>query len=175
MTTKVRVWDLPIRLFHWLLVVLLAFSWWSAEQREMAWHLWSGSILLGLLIFRILWGFIGGSTALFSDFVTSPHNAVAYLRKPSSTAPIGHNPLGGYSVIAMLTLLTAQISSGLLAVDIDGIESGPLSFLVTFESGRDRSSRARMEFQHFARACRFALGCDPILTPYSRSSGLSGA
>jgi cytochrome b len=131
-----RVWDLPTRLFHWLLVVLVAFSWWSAENREMDWHRWSGSIVLGLLVFRLIWGLIGGSTARFGQFLRRPGAVAAYLRSGPAEAPAGHNPLGGYAVLAMLLVVLAQVGTGLFAVDVDGLESGPLSFLVSFDQGR---------------------------------------
>jgi cytochrome b len=136
MRQKIRVWDLPTRLFHWTLVILFAFSWWSAEQREMEWHQWSGQAVLALLAFRILWGFIGSSTARFSSFVRSPSQVFSYVRSKDRAAPLGHNPLGGYSVLALLIILVTQVAAGLFAVDVDGIESGPLSFLVSFEAGR---------------------------------------
>ncbi len=75
-----RVWDAPVRLFHWLLVGLLGFSWWSGEQHEMEWHRWSGYAILALLVFRIYWGFFGGRTARFTQFVRGPAAAFAYLR-----------------------------------------------------------------------------------------------
>lgn len=131
----VRVWDLPTRLFHWLLVLLFAFSWWSAENRQMDWHYLSGLTLLGLLAFRLIWGFVGASTARLPALFASPRAAVAYVRGRGSPRP-GHNPLGGYSVIVMLLLLAVQIGTGLFATDVDGLESGPLSFLVTFDQGR---------------------------------------
>jgi cytochrome b len=133
----VRVWDLPTRLFHWLLVILISFSWWSAETRHMDWHMLSGLVALALVVFRIVWGFIGGSTARFREFVRSPMAVIAYLRSDSAT-PVraGHNPVGGYSVVVMLALLAMQVGTGLFAVDTDGIDSGPLSFLVDFEQGR---------------------------------------
>ena len=68
----VRVWDLPTRLFHWALVVLIAFSWWSAVNRAMEWHVLSGLTVLGLIVFRLLWGLMGGSTARFAAFVRAP-------------------------------------------------------------------------------------------------------
>ncbi len=129
------VWDLPTRLFHWLLVGLIGFSWWSAETRHMDWHQLSGLTVCGLLVFRILWGFWGASTSRFSHFVRGPRAVWAYLRGRAPST-IGHNPLGGWSVIALLLALGAQVVSGLFAVDIDGIESGPLSHLVDFEQGR---------------------------------------
>lgn len=133
------VWDFPTRAFHWLLVALLGFCWWSAETDHMDWHLLAGLAACGLLIFRILWGIFGTSTARFAQFVKGPRAIWAYLRPGESApraAPIGHNPLGGLSVVALLLLLVIQIGSGLLAVDIDGIESGPLSYLVDFDQGR---------------------------------------
>lgn len=130
-----RVWDLPTRLFHWLLVLLFAFSWWSAENREMQWHYLSGISLLGLLAFRVLWGFVGASTARFAALFASPARIRAYMRG-NDAGPPGHNPIGGYSVVAMLLALCTQVLTGLFATDVDGLESGPLSFLVTFEQGR---------------------------------------
>lgn len=136
-TTSIRVWDLPTRLFHWLLVVLFGLSWWSAENGAMDWHRLSGSILLGLIAFRLIWGFAGGSTARFCSFLRSPMNVIAYLRAPASNERRpGHNPIGGYSVAIMLLLLLAQVGTGLFAVDVDGIESGQLSHLVSFDQGR---------------------------------------
>lgn len=137
MARTVRVWDLPTRIFHWLLVVLLGFSWWSAENHEMDWHRLSGLILVGLIVFRLIWGFIGGSTARFSRFVRGPSTIIAQMRgRGDGVKRPGHNPLGGYSVLAMLAVLTAQLASGLFAIDVDGLESGYLSHLVSFEQGR---------------------------------------
>lgn len=146
-TTAVRVWDLPTRLFHWSIVALLGFSWWSAEVRQMDWHLLSGITVLALVVFRLVWGFIGGSTARFSQFVRSPGYVLAYLRPGAHAvrAP-GHNPVGGYSVVLMLLLLAIQVASGLFAVDVDGIDSGPLSFLVSFDQGRAASEVHEISF-----------------------------
>lgn len=134
-----RLWDLPTRLVHWALALLVAFSWWSAENGQMEWHRWSGYTVLGLLVFRLFWGFAGASTARFSSFVKGPAAIVAYARTlgrraPSETA--GHNPLGALSVVALLLALIAQVGFGLFAVDIDGLESGPLSRFVDFDTGR---------------------------------------
>lgn len=132
---RVRVWDLPTRLVHWLLVLLIALSWWTAENGRMEWHRWSGYALLALVIFRIYWGFAGSSTARFSEFVRGPRAIASYLKCGWSTVP-GHNPLGALSVVALLVLLAMQVVLGLFAVDVDGIESGPLSTFVSFEAGR---------------------------------------
>jgi cytochrome b len=132
-----KVWDLPTRLFHWTLVVLVAFSWWSAENGAMDWHKRSGICVLILLVFRLVWGVVGGSTARFSNFVRPPAAVLAHLRRPHASAPApGHNPLGAYSVLAMLLALCVQVATGLVAVDVDGEESGPLEHLVSFDQGR---------------------------------------
>jgi cytochrome b len=135
--TEVRVWDWPVRLTHWLFVFCLALSWWSAEERAMDWHRYSGYALLGLLIFRIYWGFAGSSSARFSTFVRGMSSVVSYLRGSHEQHRIaGHNPLGGWSVAAMLTLMLAQVLIGLFVSDVDGLESGPLSHLVSFDASR---------------------------------------
>jgi cytochrome b len=134
-SASVRVWDLPTRLFHWLLVLLFATSWWSAENHEMEWHYRSGITLVILLTFRLIWGVIGGSSARFVAFVRGPGAALGYLRG-AAAKDVGHNPVGGYSVVAMLLALVIQVGTGLFATDIDGLESGPLSHFVDFDQGR---------------------------------------
>lgn len=146
MTEKLRVWDLPTRLFHWLLVMLFAFSWWSAEQREMDWHRWSGLGVLALVAFRLVWGVIGGSTARFASFVRSPLRVIGYLTGKAPHSGAGHNPLGGWSVLALLGVIALQLLSGLFAVDTDGLESGYLSHLVTFEQGRQAADVHEIAF-----------------------------
>lgn len=134
----VKVWDVPTRLFHWAIVFFFVLSWRSAESGAMDWHYLSGLIALGLVLFRLIWGVIGSSTARFTHFVRPPGAALAYLRGPAD-APVktvGHNPVGGYSVVAMLLALSVQVGTGLFAVDVDGLESGPLSYLVSFDQGR---------------------------------------
>lgn len=128
---SIRVWDLPTRLFHWLLVALFAFSWASAELggNAMEWHMRSGHVLLGLVIFRLLWGVAGSATARFSQFVKGKGAILAYLRGTTS-ATVGHNPLGGWVVVAMLALLLLQAATGLFAND-DIITEGPLYHLIS--------------------------------------------
>ena len=132
---RIRVWDIPTRVTHWLFVLLVPLSWWTANSGRLEWHRWSGYTLLGLVLFRIYWGLVGSSTARFAGFVRGPRAVGRYL-KGGWTATAGHNPLGALSVVALLVLLVAQITLGLFAVDIDGIESGPLSLYVSFEVGR---------------------------------------
>jgi cytochrome b len=137
---KIPVWDVPLRIFHWLVVASIAASWWTAENGQLQYHRYSGYTLLGLLVFRIYWGFAGSTTARFSHFLRSPVTALKYVasaaRKLASACALGHNPAGGWSVLLMLALLALQIGLGLVAVDVDGLESGPLSHLVSFETGR---------------------------------------
>lgn len=130
------VWDLPVRLFHWLIVAAICVSWWSAEYRLMNVHRYSGYTLLGLLVFRLYWGVVGSPTARFAQFVRGPASVASYFRDPTVHAAPGHNPLGGWSVVAMLALLIAQVTIGLFVTDIDGLESGPLSYLVSFDTSR---------------------------------------
>lgn len=130
----IPVWDLPIRLFHWTLVGLIAFSWWSAENDRIELHMWSGLAVMTLLIFRTLWGFVGSSTARFTSFVKGPGAVASYLRSPRDWKYVGHSPLGAISVIALLTLMTFQVALGLVISDEDGVYSGPLASLVDFET-----------------------------------------
>jgi len=119
-----------------LLVALVLMSWLSAETGRMDYHRYSGYAMLGALVFRVVWGFVGSRTARFAHFVKGPRAVVAYLRNTQSFARVGHNPLGALSVLAMLGLLLAQVTLGLFSVDVDGVESGPLSSKVSFETGR---------------------------------------
>ena len=130
----VPVWDLPTRLFHWSLVALIAFSWWSAENDRIEWHMWSGYAVLFAIVFRILWGFAGSSTARFANFVRGPRGVMDYLGRAAHWRTIGHTPLGGLSVIAMLFLIGAQLFFGLLLSDEDGAISAPLNHLVDLET-----------------------------------------
>lgn len=126
------VWDLPVRLFHWLLAGLIGFSWWSVHNHHTDWHIWSGCAILTLLIFRLLWGFVGSSTARFSSFVRGPRGVFEYLR--GRWTGIGHTPLGAISVLALLGAVTVQVALGLIAEDEDGIYTGPLYGLVSSET-----------------------------------------
>ena len=133
------VWDLPTRLFHWLLTALIAFSWWSAETGQIEWHIWSGFAILTLLIFRLLWGLVGSSTARVATFVRGPGALRDYVRDHQTWRLAGHNPLGALSVIVLLLATAVQVALGLVAVDEDGLNEGPLARLVSLET----SERAR--------------------------------
>jgi cytochrome b len=133
---RVHVWDVPTRLSHWLLVGLFAFSWWSADNHHMDYHRYSGYALLGVLVFRVYWGLVGSHTARFAHFVKGPRAIWRYVRGVSRHTDPGHNPLGALSVLALLSLLVSQVLLGLFSVDVDGVESGPLSRFVGFDTGR---------------------------------------
>lgn len=126
---KQRVWDLPTRLFHWVLVALIGFSWWSGKNDELDLHIWSGIAILTLLLFRLLWGFLGSSTARFANFVRGPKAVFGYLR--GTWRGIGHNPLGALSVLALLGATAIQVGLGLFSSDEDGLVSGPLAGLIS--------------------------------------------
>jgi cytochrome b len=112
----VPVWDAAVRLFHWLLVALVAGAWVSVELGEMEVHRWIGYTILTLVVFRVVWGFLGSRHARFSDFLRGPRAVWRYLRgKPVDYG--GHNPLGGWSVLALLGLLLLQAGTGLFATD----------------------------------------------------------
>lgn len=131
-----KVWDAPTRLFHWLLAGLVTFSWWSAEEHIMAWHKASGLAIVGLLVFRIYWGFAGPETARFASFMKGPLAVVSYARSlfgRTHQLAFGHNPIGALSVAAMLLALIAQVSLGLFAMDTDGLESGPLARFISYD------------------------------------------
>lgn len=130
-----RVWDLPLRLFHWALVVLIIVSVVSVNigGNAMEIHELSGSAILALVLFRILWGFVGGHHARFTSFVRGPVAVAQYLRRLRAgdhAHPPGHNPLGAWSVLAMLTCVLVQAVTGLFSND-DIMMDGPLVKWIT--------------------------------------------
>jgi cytochrome b len=129
-TGRVLVWDAPLRLFHWALAALVVFSYTTGKIGGdwMEWHMRSGYTILALLLFRVAWGLIGSETARFSSFVRGPRAGVMYLRSVLAGGHqrvLGHNPLGGWAVLAMLAALLVQASSGLF-VDDEIATRGPL-------------------------------------------------
>lgn len=146
---RAKLWDGPVRIVHWLLVVLIGFSWWASED-HLNWHRWSGYTVIGLVLFRIYWGFAGGGAARFSSFVKGPKAVAAYAatvgRRDVATTP-GHNPLGALSVLAILAVLLAQVGTGLFAVDVDAFEAGPFSDRVSFELGRKIAEWHELSFR----------------------------
>jgi cytochrome b len=142
---RIRVWDRPTRLFHWLLVALIAAAWWTGENEDLTWHYRIGMIVLMLVLFRLIWGLIGGSTARFVRFVRGPRAIAAYLR---GTAPpaVGHNPLGALSVLALLGLVSLVLVLGLFATDDDGLDPGPLAHLVSYEAAEQAQELHEVAF-----------------------------
>lgn len=122
------VWDLPLRIFHWALSLLVVSQVTTAMigGNAMEYHALGGYAILGLVLFRIAWGFLGGTHARFADFVRGPGAAIAYLKSAGTATLRGHNPLGGWSVLAMLASLLLQAGTGLLATD-DVMMEGPLA------------------------------------------------
>lgn len=146
-----KIWDLPVRLFHWLLVLAILLSYLTGEFGDdladalleqdiffdaIVWHARIGYFVLSLLLFRIAWGFVGSSTARFLQWPAAPSQLWHYLKqisrgeKPSFA---GHNPLGSYAVLAMLLLLMIQVGTGLFSED-DIMFSAPLASLVSSET-----------------------------------------
>lgn len=113
------VWDLPVRVTHWLLVACVAGSWLTQQAgvQWFGWHRRLGYATLLLVLFRIVWGFVGTRHARFAAFVRGPRAIAAYLRGAADRPPVGHSPLGAMSVIAMLALLLLQSVTGLFAND----------------------------------------------------------
>lgn len=133
----VRIWDLPVRLFHWLLVALFLFSFATGKLKGnwMQWHMYSGYAILVLLFFRIVWGFVGSTHARFSSFLAGPAAGLRFAKKLLSKEPAhvaGHNPIGGWMVVVLLLSLLLQAGTGLFANDDIAIE-GPLFNYVSKE------------------------------------------
>lgn len=128
--TTIQIWDLPLRLFHWLLVVAVIAAFATGELGGLLtdWHGRIGLLVLGLLIFRIIWGFFGSHYARFSSFFPTPKRISAYLK--GHWQEHGHNPLGGLSVLALLGVLASLVLTGLFANDDIAFE-GPLFDLVS--------------------------------------------
>jgi cytochrome b len=127
--TKVKVWDFPTRFFHWSMLLLLLALWLSAENSEMQWHQVFAYLLMILISVRIFWGLIGSETSRFNSFVVSPLKALAYLTTKPKPSALGHNPLGGYMVMAMLVVLVIQLTTGLFSTD-EVFTEGPLYSMV---------------------------------------------
>lgn len=129
----VRIWDLPTRLFHWTLALLVvaAFITVNLGGPWLRWHFLIGYTILTLLAFRLCWGLFGARHARFAHFVAGPRTLLAYLRGvPAAAGRPGHNPLGAWSVVAMLGVLAFQVGTGLFAND-DIASEGPLAKLVS--------------------------------------------
>ena len=128
-----RIWDLPTRLFHWSLVgaIVIAVVTGKIGGNWIEWHGRSGLFILGLVIFRLVWGFVGSATARFANFVRGPGAIKAYLK--GEWQGIGHNPLGALAVLGLLAVTSAQVFTGLFAND-DITFQGPLAGLISKEA-----------------------------------------
>jgi cytochrome b len=131
-TKRITLWDLPTRIFHWALVVLIVAAYVSGRIGSAAidWHARIGLSILGLVVFRLVWGLIGSSHARFSSFFPTPASVRTYLR--GQWRGVGHNPLGAFSVFGMLALIMVQFCTGLFAND-DIAFDGPLAKLISKE------------------------------------------
>lgn len=133
MPITVRIWDLPTRLFHWALVVCVIGLITTAQLGgdAMRWHFQLGYLTLSLLLFRIVWGWVGGRWSRFSSFIYSPTTLWRYIKQQAEPQPsAGHSPLGAMSVFALLAVLLLQIFSGLMSDD-EISNAGPLSRFVS--------------------------------------------
>jgi cytochrome b len=153
---SILVWDLPTRLFHWSVVLLVGVSLVTGNigGEALAWHFLSGYAILALLVFRLAWGFVGTHHARFASFVRGPRATLRYARRlmsGSAEKHLGHNPLGAWSVLAMLASLALQVGTGLFAND-DIATEGPLVHLVS-RSTSDFLTR----FHHWNRMVLLAL------------------
>lgn len=130
--SKIRVWDLPTRVFHWVLVAAVAglIITGNVGGNWMVWHMRAGHLVGALVLFRVVWGVVGGHWSRFSTFVPSPRGVLSYWRSTQRPPSLGHNPLGALSVLAMLAALTAQVLTGLVSDDEIAF-SGPLYPLVS--------------------------------------------
>jgi len=142
---KVRIWDLPTRLVHWAVAALVPALWATHELELMDLHILLGETMLGLVLFRLIWGAIGSSTSRFSSFLRGPRAVLRYVRGGAGDG-FGHNPLGGWSAVAMLLVLLVQAGLGLFVTDEDGLNSGPLSHFVSYDSARILAERHEAMF-----------------------------
>ena len=134
-----RVWDLPTRLFHWLLAAAVIGCVVTAKVGggAMVWHTRLGLCVLALLVFRLAWGFVGGHWSRFARFVYAPGTLLRYLRgevQPGERLDVGHSPTGALSVFAILAVLMAQVGLGLISDDEIAFV-GPLNRYVSTDTG----------------------------------------
>ncbi|WP_370156560.1 cytochrome b/b6 domain-containing protein [Ferrovibrio sp.] len=148
-TTRIRVWDLPTRLFHWLLVILIALLVATGLGGRLDLHMLLGQAVLALVLFRVLWGFAGNRYARFASFVAGPGAVLRYLagllRPDQKPGEVGHNPAGGWSVLLMLALVLVQATTGLFTSD-DIVVDGPLYPLVSSSIAAQLSTIHRTAF-----------------------------
>lgn len=132
---RTRIWDPALRVFHWLLAILVIANWLLGKfgPNIMTLHFWLGYTIVGLLVFRVIWGLIGPKSARFSGLIYSPRRVLSYLRQMGRRSPShwpGHAPIGGLAVIAILLALLWQVGTGLITDPDDFVNVGPLAGLV---------------------------------------------
>lgn len=118
MTDEVPVWDGFVRLFHWSLVALVALAWLTADHGKRL-HEWSGHAIAGLIVLRLVWGFVGSRHARFGDFLCGPRVVAGYLRDLLAGRErryLGHNPAGGAMIVALLAVIAATVVTGWLQI-----------------------------------------------------------
>ena len=162
---KVRAWDLPTRVFHWLLVLLILLSWASWRYSEalgdpaLKLHRWNGHAILTLVVWRVLWGLVGSSTSRFSAWLWWPWTAAIYgmrLLRGQTPLYLSHNPLGAYMILLLLAAVSAQAVSGLFTVEHNDLTGGPLYRLLS-EEGQKRITEWHTSFFYW-----WVLGLVPI-------------
>jgi cytochrome b len=187
MASGVKVWDPWVRLTHWAFALLVPFSWWTAETSRFDLHFRSGYCILALVLFRILWGFVGSDTARFARFVRGPVEGfrhLAHLIRRDAPVELGHNAAGAFMVLLLLGLLLVQATAGLFADDAI-MNRGPLARRVG-EGWSDFATRIHLRVFWVIVACvvvhvlavvayRLLLGRNlvkPMLTGRMEAAGL---
>lgn len=178
----VIAWDLPTRLFHWTLVLLIIDAWLSYRFAEavgdfsMRWHMFNGYAILTLLAFRLLWGVFGSSTSRFSAFIRWPGVALSYgvdLLRGGKRHYLGHNPLGTWMIILLFLALATQATLGLFLLDHNDINAGPLQVLVSDETAKKFGSWHVRGFNYLlvfiaihvtANLCYWLVRKDPLIS-----------
>lgn len=148
----IKVWDILIRIFHWSLVIAFAVAYITSEEENPV-HIYSGYIVLGLIVFRVVWGFVGSKYAKFSDFVRSPKVVYHYVQQNMTGNPqhyLGHNPVGGWMVLAMLIMLFVVTLSGLKVYAIEegkgllaanSVNLSPVALAIAEDDGDDDDNK----------------------------------
>lgn len=140
--TREKLWDPLLRGFHWLLAASVIAAWGLGQwgPKIMTLHFWAGYLVAGLLVFRLVWGVVGPRPARFAHFVRGPGAVARYARHIGTRTPSywpGHNPMGALAVIAMLAMLAAQVTTGLISDPEDYVNFGPLSSKVPHDVATD--------------------------------------
>jgi cytochrome b len=173
-STRIRVWDLPTRLFHWLLVGLIVCAWASYEfshkigDTGMLWHRLNGYAIIVLVLWRLLWGVAGSPASRFVNFVVWPWTAARYgidLIHGRDRHFLGHNPLGSYMIIALLVGVAVQGMLGLFSTEHNSVTWGPLSHLVS-ESASEWYTKTHDWF--FENVLLFLIGAHIVANVFYR-------